>query len=125
MRKVLNILESCSLAYKVIPVEKIYDVTGRPSPGDIQFIYNSLTNDDFSTSMNSIWNICRKKSLAFDDIVRDVHQQVMITKLPDQMKMFLVNRLSEIEYRLAQGSNERVQASSLIGAFVEVRTLAA
>ena len=35
MRKVLNILESCSLAYKTIPVEKIYEVTGRPSPPDI------------------------------------------------------------------------------------------
>jgi replication factor C subunit 3/5 len=31
MRKVLNILESCSLTYKEIPVEKIYEVTGRPS----------------------------------------------------------------------------------------------
>jgi len=35
MRKVLNILESCSLAYKDIPLEKIYEVTGRPSPTDI------------------------------------------------------------------------------------------
>lgn len=32
MRKVLNILESCSLAYKDIKLEKIYEVTGRPSP---------------------------------------------------------------------------------------------
>ena len=36
MRKVLNILESCSLAYKNIPLSKIYEVTGRPSPVDIQ-----------------------------------------------------------------------------------------
>ena len=35
MRKVLNILESCSLAYKNIPVEKIFEVTGRPSPHDV------------------------------------------------------------------------------------------
>ena len=32
MRKVLNILESCSLAYKDIKLDKIYEVTGRPSP---------------------------------------------------------------------------------------------
>ncbi len=32
MRKVMNILESCSLTYKQIPVEKIYEVTGRPCP---------------------------------------------------------------------------------------------
>jgi len=122
MRKVLNILESCSLAYKEIPVEKVYEVTGRPSPSDIQTIYTSLTTDDFSTAMNNIWGLSREKSLAFDDIVRDIHMQVMQTKLPDQMKMFLISRLSEIEYRLAQGSNERVQASSMVGGFVEVRS---
>ena len=36
MRKVLNILESCSLAYKTIPESKIYEVTGRPSPEVIE-----------------------------------------------------------------------------------------
>lgn len=36
MRKVLNILESCSLANKHITLQKVYDVTGRPSPYDIE-----------------------------------------------------------------------------------------
>lgn len=101
MRKVLNILESCSLAYKEIPVEKVYEVTGRPSPEDIQNIYSCLTSEDFSSAMDKIWNLSRQKSLAFDDIIRDIHLQVMNSKLPDQMKIFVVNRLSEIEYRLA------------------------
>jgi DNA polymerase III delta prime subunit len=52
--------------------------------------------------------LTRQKSLSFDDIIREIHFQVMATKLPDQMKMFLVNRMSEIEYRLAQGSNDKV-----------------
>ena len=73
MRKVLNILESCSLAYKDIPVEKIYEVTGRPSPEDIQLIYDSLTKDEFAPAMKNIWNICSKKSLAFEDVIRDIH----------------------------------------------------
>lgn len=73
--------------------------------------------------MSSIWELCRAKSLAFDDIIREIHQEVMQTNLPDPMKMFVVNRLAEIEYRLAQGSNERAQASSFVGAFIEIRTL--
>jgi DNA polymerase III delta prime subunit len=49
-----------------------------------------------------------RKSLSVDDIVREVHKQVMATNMTDEMKMFVVNRLAEIEYRLAQGSNEKV-----------------
>ena len=44
MRKVLNILESCSLAYRNIPENKIYEVTGRPSPESVEQIYNALTS---------------------------------------------------------------------------------
>lgn len=43
MRKVLNVLESCSLAYRNIPVQKIYDVTGKPSPETVEEIYTALT----------------------------------------------------------------------------------
>lgn len=125
MRKVLNILESCSLAYKTIPIEKVYEVTGRPSPQDIQSISNCLTNQEFTRAYDEILQIKKTKSLGVDDIVRDVHAQIMLTKQPDQMKMFLCHRLSEIEYRLAQGSNERGQIASLVGAFVETRTIRA
>lgn len=123
MRKVLNILESCSLAYKQIAVTKIYEVTGRPSPQDISTIYTALTTQTFNGAMDQIWAISKEKSLAFEDIIREIHHSVMATKLPDQMKMFLIARMSEIEYRLAQGSNEKLQASAFVGAFIEVRTL--
>ena len=46
----------------------------------------------------------------------------MKVKMPDEMKMYLVNRLSEIEYRLAQGCNEKPQSGSLVGSFIEVRS---
>lgn len=47
MRKVLNTIESCSLAYKDIEVNKIYEVTGRPSIDDIELIYKCLTMEGY------------------------------------------------------------------------------
>jgi replication factor C subunit 3/5 len=73
MRKVLNILESCSLAYKHIPLEKIYDVTGRPSPADVKKIYNSLMQENYNSASKTIVELKAEKSLALDDIIRDVH----------------------------------------------------
>ena len=37
--------------------------------------------------------------------------------------MFLVCRLSEVEFRLAKGANEKVQIASIVGAFIEVRNI--
>ena len=52
----------------------------------------------------------------------ELHKAVMKTKLTEEMKIYLVSRMAEIEYRLAQGSNEKAQVSSLVGAFIEIRS---
>lgn len=124
MRKVLNILESCSLAYKRIPVQKIYEVTGRPCPEDIEQIYMALTDRDFKFAYETFYRIKVTKSLALEDIARELHKCVMGTQFGEQMKMFLIGRLSEIEFRLASGCNERAQIASITGAFIEIRTVA-
>ena len=100
-------------------------MTGRPSPADVKLIFDAVSNKSFNEANNTVLELKLAKSLSVDDIVREVHSQVMATNMTDEMKMFLVNRLSEIEYRLAQGSNERVQIASVIGAFMEVRTIRA
>ena len=121
MRKVMNILESCSLTYKEIPLTKIYEVTGRPSPEDIEEIYRTLTADDYQTAMRTFMRLKTEKSLSLDDIVRDLHKCVMETAFEDNMKMFLVQRLSEVEFRLASGVTEKPQVASIVGAFIEIR----
>jgi DNA polymerase III delta prime subunit len=47
----------------------------------------------------------------------------METAFPENMKMFLINRLSEIEFRLSSGVSEKTQLASLIGAFIEIRNV--
>jgi len=61
--------------------------------------------------------------LSLDDITRELHKCVMETAFPENMKMFLINRLSEIEFRLSSGVSEKTQLASLIGAFIEIRNV--
>lgn len=123
MRKVLNILESCSLAYREIPESKIYDVTGRPSPEAIETIYSALTSQDYKMAFDIFYDLKTEKSLALEDILRDLHKCVMETNFNEQMKMLLISRMSEIEFRLASGVSERTQIASVVGCFIEVRSM--
>ena len=101
MRKVLNILESCSLAHRQIVTQNVYDVTGRPSPQEMTMIYKTLNEDRFNKAIDSIQELKMTKSLALDDIILDLHKAIMKTKYTDEMKIFLISRMAEIEYRIA------------------------
>ena len=79
MRKVLNILESCSLGYTTITAKIVYEVTGRPSPSEIEKIYKLLTTARFDEAFEGILKIKKERSLAVEDIIRQIHLQVMNT----------------------------------------------
>jgi len=122
MRKVLNILESCALAHQKITLQNVFEVTGRPSPFDVERIFKSLNEERLNDVLNLILEIKQAKSLALEDLILELHKGVMKTKYTDEMKMFLVSRMAEIEYRLSQGSNEKVNIASMVGGFIEVRS---
>jgi len=123
MRKVLNVLESCSLNYKQIEVNTIYEVTGRPTPDDINDIFKALNKLKFNDALAVIQSKKETKSLALEDILGELHVCVMSTQYTDPMKIYLVKRMAEIEHRLAVGAQEKAQIASLVGAFIEVRSM--
>lgn len=57
--------------------------------------------EDYQSALSTFLEIKTQKSLALDDIVRELHKCVMETKFEENMKMFLISRLSEVEFRLA------------------------
>ena len=98
MRKVLNILESTSMAHKDgITVQDVYNSTGRPSPQEIQTIFEFLLQDTMNDAYWKLLNLKIEWSLTLEDIVWDIHLVVMGSGLPKMAKMYIILRLSEIE----------------------------
>lgn len=83
---------------------------------------DALHQKKFNEALTVIIDLKQQKSLAVDELIREMHKYVMTTKYTDQMKMYLVARMADIEYRIAQGANEKVQVTSMVGAFIEVRS---
>ena len=80
--------------------------------------------ESFSKAFHTFLALKQEKSLALEDIVRDLHKCIMETAWDEEMKMFLIGRLAEIEFRLAAGASEKAQIASVVGAFIEVRSAA-
>jgi replication factor C subunit 3/5 len=123
MRKVLNVLESASLAHDKIKVEDIYACTGKPSPEMVDKLMESCLNDDYATAVATFMSVKSGNGLTLEDLTRDIHLAVMKADLGNKRKIFLIKRLADIEQLVAIGCNEKLQVQSLIGAFVEARTL--
>jgi len=117
MRKVLNVLQATNMAFGIVNEENVYKCTGNPLPRDIEKIINILFNDPFTDAFAKIHSLSTKKGLALQDILRDVHKKILLLKLDNEVAIELFMKLSDIEYRLSVGAIDKLQLSSLIGAF--------
>lgn len=55
--------------------------------------------------------------MALQDIITEIHDLIGTYEFPSAMRLYILENLSEIEFRLAEGGNEQIQLGALIGTF--------
>jgi len=123
MRKSLNILQSCSMAYPEVNEETVYTCVGHPLRTDISNIVNWMLNESFSSCYNKIQTVKIAKGLALQDILTEVHQYVHRIDFPMDVRIHLLDKMAETEHRLTSGTSEKMQLSALIAAFQVARDM--
>eukprot|EP00043_Microstomoeca_roanoka_P022148 m.256084 g.256084 ORF g.256084 m.256084 type:complete len:328 (-) comp20892_c0_seq1:95-1078(-) len=121
MRKALNILQSTSMAFNKVEEEGVYLCTGTPLPADIESIVETMLNESFKMAFHMINELKTNQGLALQDILRDVHEFMHRLDIPLKSRLLLLDRMAEIEERLAYGANEQAQLADLVGVFQIVR----
>jgi replication factor C small subunit len=58
--------------------------------------------------------------LSGEDIIKQVHSGMFSLSIPDIEKVKLIDRTGEIEFRIVEGSNERIQLEALLAYLVLV-----
>merc|ERR1711970_1332451 len=97
MRKVINILQSCNMAFGHVNEDNVYSCTGHPLRSDITNIVNWSLNEDFSTAFKNIQEVKTLKGLSLQDILSEVHLYVHKLDLPAQVRIHLLVKMSELE----------------------------
>ncbi|XP_069892740.1 replication factor C subunit 5-like isoform X1 [Dipodomys merriami] len=123
MRRALNILQSTNMAFGKVTEETVYTCTGHPLKSDIANILDWMLNLDFTTAYRNIMELKTLKGLALHDILTEVHLFVHRVDFPSSVRVHLLAKMADIEYRLSVGTSEKIQLSSLIAAFQVTRDL--
>lgn len=123
LRRVLNLLQSANLAYPEINEDVIYLTAGAAQPSVIEALVTSLFNDTFDEAYRKVCAALTDFGYALVDINTAVSLRVAELELPSECLAMLFDKLSNIEYRLSHGVNEKMQIGSLVGAFVLCRAM--
>ncbi|CAN8075743.1 unnamed protein product [Agarophyton chilense] len=121
MRRILNVLQSSHMAASAtggkVTADAVYANTGAPHPGDIADIWKLLMEQDFGTCCKELDQLTRAKGLALQDIITEILSHVVNSSMKGEGKLYVYERLAEIEVRLAVGANDKLNLAALVGCF--------
>ena len=125
MRRMLNTMQSANLAFDVVNETNVHLCLGQPLPKDIETIFAHLMNSTVQEAFDSILKMMVSKGLALVDILKDIVEKYVQQgiELPPEVRIYLLEKLAQIEYHLAGATSDRIQLGAMIGAFYVARAM--
>ena len=82
-----------------------------------------ILNDSLDTAWHKISSICNTKGYALTDVLQDLAVKLTAMELDAAPLGQFLDGMSNVEHRLASGTDEKMQTASLVGVFVQTRQM--
>ena len=120
MRKGINSLQVASSLGSKIDAETLYKVTSTARPEEVKALIETALGGDFLKARGALDDLLLQYGLSGEDIIRQIHKSMFDTGIPDRLKVQLVDHIGEVEFRMVEGANERIQLEALLAHLVSV-----
>jgi len=118
MRKAVSALQVAASVSEKIDAENIYRITATAKPEDVKRMLNTAIEGDFIKARNCLDEMLINYGLSGEDIIKQIHKTIFDLSIPDEKKIELIDKTGEVEFRMVEGSNERIQLESLLAHFM-------
>ncbi len=120
MRRAVNSLQVAASLTTTIDGDALYKAAATVRPEEIKKLIEKALSGEFLPAREALDKLLIEYGLSGEDVVRQLHRAVFDLNVPDAMKVRLLDRIGETDFRLVEGSNERIQIEALLAHFVLV-----
>lgn len=117
LRKATNALQVAAAVSRTVDTDAVYRAAGAARPEEVKRLVETALKGDFLGARGQLDDLLVEYGLAAEDLLREIYRAVYDLNAPDRVKVEMVDRVGEADYRLIQGSNERIQLEALLAAF--------
>ena len=120
MRRAVNSLQVAAAQGEKIDIDTIYQTTGLANPEEVKNMLETALSGNFIGARDKLDEIMIEFGLSGQDIIRQIHSSYFELSIGDSEKVRLMDKTGEIEFRIIEGSNERIQLEALLAYVVTI-----
>lgn len=117
MRMAINVLQAAAAVGKKIDEKAVFEVSAMAKPEEVREMLDLALSGKFEEAREKLNDLLVNQGLSGEDILEQIHREIFNLKLPEPMKVKLVDKVGEFDFRLSEGSNERIQLEAVLAHF--------
>ncbi|MDR2698976.1 MAG: replication factor C small subunit [Candidatus Methanoplasma sp.] len=120
MRRAVNSLQVAASLGKPITLDVVYHTTGLAKPEEVRKMLEAALAGNFLGARDMLDNVMITYGLSGQDIIKQIHSSFFDLSITDSEKVRLMDKTGEVEFRIVEGSNERIQLEALLAYLVMI-----
>ena len=117
VRRAINTLHSSSAVNKTVSADTIYEISTFAKPRDVDTVLMMSLDGEFEKAKNKLLDIMLNNGLGGLDMIKQIQSEVSKLDIDGKVKMKMIEKCGEIEFRMVEGSDEFVQLEALLASF--------
>ena len=123
LRQAINALQASASITSEITVDVVYQVQGYVKPKEVRAaILECLeTQPNFSVARKHIQDLMESYGLSGQDLVKHLNKElnrISNDEIPEPVRFAALSMLSELDYRIASGSNPQIQLDAFLAKII-------
>ncbi|MGI5964577.1 MAG: replication factor C small subunit [Candidatus Methanomethylophilaceae archaeon] len=120
MRRAVNSMQVAASLGRKIDLDTVYKTTGMANPKEVRTMLETALSGNFVRARDMLDTVMIEFGLSGQDIIKQIHSMFFELSISDAEKVRLVDKTGEIEFRIVEGSNERIQLEALLAYLVMI-----
>ena len=114
MRRAVNSLQVAASLGKRIDLDLIYQTAGLANPEVVGRIMTTALEGNYIGAKDLLQETMTEYGLSGQDIIKQIHSGIFNLEISDYEKVRLMEKTGECEFRIVEGSSERIQLECLL-----------
>ncbi len=116
MRRAINGLQAAAVMGETVDEEGVFAITATARPEEVEEMVKQAIDGDFTAARSTLETLLMDRGLAGGDVIDQLHRSAWEFDLSEKATVRLLERLGEVDYRITEGANERLQLEAMLAA---------
>jgi len=113
-RKAINALQGAAAFGEKIDAEAIFQITATARPEELRDVLDLALNGNFLEARATLEKLLVEYGMSAEDVVNQLFREIISSNFDEKLKVVLIDKLGEVDFRLTEGSNERIQLDAYL-----------